>query len=237
MKNEYGCGQQDDSLSESDERFFELVDKIDADDLQGFKELILDKKYDVNMIDFDSTANLLTYSIEKKRKEIVSFLLNHPDTDVHFESCDGKNALVFAADAGDFETTEILLSRGINIRIRTGSQNHNILRYAIRGGNMDVLKILLPLMTSEEMNNRNKIGRTPVTLPPPKGRGLLKTGAGPGATPVRRVASGVDSPSDNFGPCPGYYCSPPNPRVCASPKRVADTLSGRPRGTEPSPRT
>lgn len=162
MKNEYGCGQQDDSLSESETRFFELVDKIKSDDFEGFKESILVAKYDVNMQDFDSTSNLLTYSIEKKRKAIISFLLNHPDTDVHFENCDGKNALVFAADAGDFETTKILLSRGINTRIRTESQNHNILRYAIRGRNIDILKILIPLMSPEEMNNRNKVGRTPI---------------------------------------------------------------------------
>ena len=77
--------------------------------------------------------------------------------DVNMKDNDGKTALMYAVDRGDYNTVKLLLDNGADVNMKY-NYGRTALMYAVDRGDYNTIKLLLD--NGADVNMQNKYGRT-----------------------------------------------------------------------------
>ncbi|XP_067659906.1 putative ankyrin repeat protein RF_0381 [Haliotis asinina] len=120
-------------------------------------ELLVNKGVKVSLMDKKGN-NILHFACRKGHVEVVEHILSENMVDINSKNKQGMIPVFMAAEKGHKEVVELLFRSGGDMSL-TSRGGSNVLHFACRGGNVDLVKFVL----SHKMTDINSTGRRHLT--------------------------------------------------------------------------
>ena len=147
----FNCSGKSRTFKDDDE----IVDVIDTDNLELFKEMLKKYKYSAKN---ELGHNFLMMASMYSSTKILDYLLKDGKLNIDGKDNEGNTALVFAIEYGHDKNVELLLDYGANINIKP--KNKSLFLLACRMGSLEVMKVLVEkgiTITDIDENGRNGV--------------------------------------------------------------------------------
>ncbi|KAI3462985.1 hypothetical protein Pfo_019648 [Paulownia fortunei] len=128
-----------------------------------FMDALLDKGYNINLVDKDGLT-ALHFAVIGKREAVISHLLRkgaNPEAKDQSLSQDGATPLHYAAQVGAMQTVKLLIKYEVDVNV-ADNEGWTPLHVAMQTRNRDIAKILL--VNGADQTRRNMDGNTPLDL-------------------------------------------------------------------------